>query len=52
MPDEFKPKEKPIVIISKISAADEILKYKKLMVAGVLTKEEFETKKKKLLEEN
>lgn len=52
VPDEFKPKEKPVVIISKISAADEILKYKKLMDAGVLTKEEFETKKKKLLEEN
>ena len=34
---------------SNASAADEILKFKQLMDAGVITSEEFESKKKQLL---
>ena len=34
---------------SNASAADEILKFKQLMDAGVITSEEFENKKKQLL---
>lgn len=53
VPDEFKPKEKQSqVIIQKSSSADEIMKYKKMMDDGIITKDEFEAKKKKLLEEN
>lgn len=36
--------------VQGFSAADELLKFKKLMDDGVITKEEFEAKKKKLLE--
>ncbi|MGA3599022.1 SHOCT domain-containing protein [Lysinibacillus agricola] len=32
-----------------MSAADEILKFKKLLDDGILTKEEFDAKKKQLL---
>ena len=52
-PEEYKPKkaeapqQTPV-----ISIADEILKLKKLLDDGVLTKEEFETQKKKILEKN
>lgn len=35
---------------TKLGVADEILKYKKLMDEGAITKEEFEAKKKELLE--
>lgn len=53
VPEEFKPKVKPsVVVIQKASAADEIVKYKKLLDDGVINKEEFEAKKKKLLEDN
>lgn len=49
VPDEFKPKlnnsEK-----QNFSISDELIKLKKLYDEGVLTKEEFETQKKKLLE--
>ncbi|MFJ8459194.1 SHOCT domain-containing protein [Lysinibacillus xylanilyticus] len=34
---------------NQISAADEILKFKKLLDDGILTKEEFDAKKKQLL---
>ncbi|MGY3186194.1 SHOCT domain-containing protein [Lysinibacillus sp. TE18511] len=34
---------------NQISAADEILKFKKLLDDGILTKEEFDDKKKQLL---
>jgi hypothetical protein len=40
------------VIQPKQSVADELLKLKKLYDAGVLTKEEYEAQKKKLLESN
>lgn len=36
-------------VIQQLSAADEILKYKKLMDDGIITKEEFEAKKQQLL---
>ena len=35
---------------SNVSAADELKKYKELLDLGVLTQEEFEAKKKELLE--
>jgi len=35
--------------VQSVSAADEIVKYKKLLDDGVITKDEFETKKKQLL---
>nr|WP_243273388.1 SHOCT domain-containing protein [Paeniclostridium sordellii] len=35
--------------VQQVSVADELLKYKQLYDAGVLTDEEFETKKKELL---
>ena len=35
---------------NKISDADEILKFKKLLDEGIITQEEFEKKKKQLLE--
>jgi len=56
VPDEFKPKPKttPVVVEVKqqISVADELTKLKKLYDDGVLTKEEYEDQKKKLLEKN
>lgn len=53
VPDEFKPKEKTATIEIKqpISVADELAKLKKLYDDGVLTKEEYEQQKKKLLEQ-
>lgn len=36
-------------VTSNFSAADELLKYKELLDAGVLTQEEFDSKKKQLL---
>ena len=35
--------------VINVSAANELLKYKQLLGAGVLTQEEFDTKKKELL---
>jgi hypothetical protein len=54
VPEEFRPKPKPLVVEVKqsISVADEIAKLKKLYDDGVLTKEEFEAQKKKLLDKN
>lgn len=56
VPDEYKPKSKvtPVVVEVKqqVSVADELAKLKKLFDDGVLTKEEFESQKKKLLEKN
>ncbi|WP_286926695.1 MULTISPECIES: DUF4429 domain-containing protein [Lysinibacillus] len=46
---EMKRHESSFPSITSQSAADEILKMKKLMDAGILTKEEFEAKKKQLL---
>ncbi|WP_438946755.1 SHOCT domain-containing protein [Sediminibacterium sp.] len=53
VPDEFKPKGKVMQVEIKtpsLSVADELVKLKKLLDDGILTKEEFESMKKKLLE--
>lgn len=52
VPDEFKPKPKALVVEVKqqFSLADELTKLKKLYDDGVLTKDEYEAAKKKLLE--
>jgi len=56
VPDEFKPKPKNAVTVvevkQQISVADELTKLKKLLDDGVLTKEEYDVQKKKLLENN
>jgi len=56
VPGEFKPKLKtaPVVVEVKqqLSVADELTKLKKLFDDAVLTKEEYEAQKKKLLERN
>ena len=56
VPDEFKPKPKNAVTVvevkQQISVADELTKLKKLLDDGVLTKEEYDAQKKKLLENN
>jgi Short C-terminal domain len=56
VPDEFKPKPKVtttvIEVKQKISVADELVKLKKLLDEGILTKDEFDAQKKKLLEQN
>jgi hypothetical protein len=53
VPDEYRPKTTPIVVQVKqnLSVADELAKLKKLFDEGVLTKEEYETQKKKLLDQ-
>jgi hypothetical protein len=53
VPDEYKPKPKGTVIVQQNqSLADELLKLKKLYADSVLTKDEYELAKKKLLEKN
>jgi hypothetical protein len=56
VPDEFKPKPKTATAVvevkQQVSVADELGKLKKLYDDGVLTKEEYEAQKKKLLEKN
>ena len=56
VPDEFKPKPKNATTVVEVkqqaSVADELTKLKKLCDEGVLTKEEYEAQKKKLLEKN
>jgi hypothetical protein len=51
VPDEFKPKQKSMIVEVKqnISVADELIKLKKLKDDGVITEEEFQAQKKKLL---
>ena len=51
VPDEFKPKtgKETVVIQQQVSVADELVKLKKLYDDGVLTKEEYEAQKAKLL---
>ena len=53
VPEEFKPKSKVAVVQvnQKLSVADELTKLKKLLDDGVITKEEFEAQKKKLLDQ-
>lgn len=43
--------EEPKYVIEKQSVADEILKYKQLLDAGAINQEEYEKKKKKLLDD-
>jgi hypothetical protein len=50
VPDEYKLSKDPVG--SKVSIADELLKLKNLKDAGVLTEEEFEAQKKKLLSQD
>ena len=54
VPEEYRLKQKAVVVEIKqpISVADELTKLKKLYDDGVLTKEEYEAQKKKLLEKN
>ena len=40
---------KPATVVQNTSAADDILKYKNLLDAGIITQEEFDAKKKQLL---
>lgn len=51
VPDEYKKKDAPVVVEVKqpVSIADELIKLKKLKDDGVLTEEEFQAQKKKLL---
>lgn len=52
VPAEFQTKKEGAVVVVKqeVSVADELVKLKKLYDDGILTKEEFDTQKKKLLE--
>lgn len=52
VPDEFKPKKESqtVVVKQEASLADELSKLKKLLDDGVLSKEEFDAAKKKLLD--
>jgi|688.fasta_scaffold812981_1 hypothetical protein len=54
VPDEYKPKSKNtntvVEIKQEVSIADELAKLKKLKDDGILTQEEYDTQKKKLLE--
>ena len=48
--EEIKAKQtQPSIVSAEVSAADELLKYKKLLDAGALTQEEYDAKKKQLL---
>ena len=53
IPEEFKQKDKVHQIEAKgtaVSVADELLKLKKLLDDGILTKDEFEAERKKILQ--
>lgn len=52
VPEEYQPKQKPLLVEIKqnISVADELTKLKKLRDDGVLSEEEYQAQKKKLLE--
>lgn len=54
VPEEYLPRKKESVVVVKeeLSVADELSKLKKLLDDGVITKEEFDSQKKKLLEKN
>lgn len=49
VPEQYRPKNATGTVVQEQSTADEILKYKKLLDDGVITKEEFDIQKKKLL---
>ncbi|MCW3126931.1 MAG: Short C-terminal domain, partial [Bacteroidetes bacterium] len=38
------------ITVTPLSGADELMKWKKLLDQGIITKEEFEAQKKKILE--
>lgn len=54
VPEEFRPKAKTsttvVEVKQQVSIADELIKFKKLLDDGILTKEEYEAQKKKLLD--
>ncbi|MBS1642105.1 MAG: SHOCT domain-containing protein [Bacteroidetes bacterium] len=50
VPNEFKPKTNIATQTPTISVADELVKLKKLLDAGAITQEEYDTAKKKLLD--
>jgi hypothetical protein len=52
VPEEFMPKKETQTIELKqtISPADELKKFKELLDSGVITQEEFDNQKKKILE--
>jgi Short C-terminal domain len=56
LPEQFKKAKndvpKQVIVSQQISIADELIKLKKLLDDGVLTKEEFESQKKKVLGNN
>lgn len=56
VPDEFKRKNKTqqtvVEVKQSVSIADELIKLKKLLDDGILTKDEYDNEKKKLLEKN
>ncbi len=56
VPEEYRPKSKNeatiVEVKQQLSVADELTKLKKLLDDGILTKEEFEAQKKKLLEKS
>lgn len=54
VPEEYRTKKggTTVEVKNQLSVADELTKLKKLLDDGILTKEEYETQKKKLLEKN
>jgi hypothetical protein len=56
VPEEFRPKPKVTATIvemkQELSIADELIKLKKLLDDGILTQEEYDKQKKKLLDKN
>lgn len=54
VPAEYQKKDTPetVVVKQEVSGADEIKKLKQLYDEGILTKEEYEAKKKKILEKD
>jgi hypothetical protein len=52
VPDQYKPKAKAVSTTQPFSVADELTKLKKLYDDSVLTKEQYEVQKKKLLDGN
>ena len=52
VPEEFRPKPKAVTVEAKqnISVADELTKLKKLRDDSVLTEDEYQAQKKKLLD--
>ena len=52
VPEEYKPKKETQIIVIKqtISPADELKKFKELLDSGVITQDEFDKQKQKILE--